>query len=67
MASDLLIITGLDYLKFFIDEKFWIGLYLVPILLLANVILGINTSLNVWYKVSNKTRYGIYITFVGLR
>ena len=62
----VLIIAGLDYLKFFIDEKFWIGLYLVPILLLANVILGINTNLNVWYKVSNKTRYGIYITFVGL-
>ena len=41
-------------------------MYLVPILLLANVILGINTNLNVWYKVSDKTRYGIYITFVGL-
>ena len=62
----VLIIAGLDYLKFFIDEKFWVGLYLVPILLLANVILGINTNLNVWYKVSDKTRYGIYITFVGL-
>jgi O-antigen/teichoic acid export membrane protein len=62
----VLIIAGLDFLKFFIDEKFWVGLYLVPILLLANVILGINTNLNVWYKVSDKTRYGIYITFVGL-
>ena len=62
----VLIISGLDYLKFFVDEKFWTGLYLVPILLLANVILGINTNLNVWYKVSDKTVYGIYITFVGL-
>jgi O-antigen/teichoic acid export membrane protein len=62
----VLIIAGLDFLKFFIDQKFWVGLYLVPILLLANVILGINTNLNVWYKVSDKTRYGIYITFVGL-
>ena len=62
----VLIISGLDYLKFFIDQKFWSGLYLVPILLLANVILGINTNLNVWYKVSDKTVYGIYITFVGL-
>jgi len=62
----VLIIAGLDFLKFFIDEKFWVGLYLVPILLLANVILGINTNLNVWYKVSDKTRYGIYITFIGL-
>lgn len=62
----VLIIASLDYLKFFIDEKFWVGLELVPILLLANVILGINTNLNVWYKVSDKTTYGIYITFVGL-
>ena len=62
----VMIISGLDYLKYFIDEKFWIGLELVPILLLANVILGINTNLNVWYKVSDKTSYGIYITFIGL-
>jgi O-antigen/teichoic acid export membrane protein len=67
MAVGLVSIIGaLDYLKFFIDEKFWIGLDLVPILLLANVILGINTNLNVWYKVSDKTHFGIYITFVGL-
>ena len=38
----------------------------MPILLLANVILGINTNLNMWYKMSDKTTYGIYITFVGL-
>ena len=62
----VLIISGLDFLKFFIDDKFWVGLHLVPILLLANVILGINTNLNMWYKVSDKTAYGIYITFVGL-
>lgn len=62
----VMIISGLDYLKYFIDEKFWVGLELVPILLLANVILGINTNLNVWYKVSDKTSYGIYITFIGL-
>lgn len=62
----VLIISGLDFLKFFIDDKFWVGLHLVPILLLANVILGINTNLNMWYKVSDKTVYGIYITFVGL-
>lgn len=62
----VLIIAFLDVLKYFIDEKFWVGLYLVPILLLANVILGINTNLNVWYKVSDKTVYGIYVTFTGL-
>lgn len=62
----VLIIAFMDYLKFFIDEKFWTGLHLVPVLLLANLILGINTNLSMWYKVSDKTVYGIYITFTGL-
>ena len=50
----------------FIDEKFWMGLDIVPILLLANLFLGINFNLNIWYKLKNKTRMGAYITFVGL-
>lgn len=62
----VLVIAFLDVLKHFIASKYWPDLYLVPILLLANVILGINTNLNVWYKVSDRTRFGVYITFSGL-
>jgi len=38
----------------------------VPILLFANLLLGINFNLNIWYKLENKTRMGIYINFFGL-
>mgnify|MGYP000267464249 CR=1 FL=1 len=62
----VLVIAFLDILKHFIASKYWPDLYLVPVLLLANVVLGINTNLNVWYKVSDRTRFGIYITFSGL-
>lgn len=50
----------------FIDEKFWEGLDIVPILVFANLLLGINFNLNIWYKLKNLTRMGTYITFVGL-
>jgi len=60
------IMAYLDVFQFFIDEKFWEGLYIVPILLMANVFLGINTNLSFWYKLSDKTNYAIIITGFGL-
>jgi O-antigen/teichoic acid export membrane protein len=50
----------------FIDEKYWEGWSIVPVLLFANLLLGINFNLNIWYKLKNKTRMGAYISFFGL-
>jgi len=56
----------LDVWKHFIQNKtFWQGLGVVPILLLANMFLGIYYNLSIWYKLSNKTKYGAYITLIG--
>ena len=60
------VMAYLDFIKHFIDEKFWEGLHIVPILLLANVFLGINTNLSFWYKLSDKTNWAIVITGFGL-
>lgn len=49
----------------FIDEKFWEGWHIVPILIFANLLLGINFNLNIWYKLKDKTRMGAYISFFG--
>ena len=43
----------------------WVGLRVVPILLLANIFLGIYYNLNIWYKLGNKTIAGAYITLIG--
>jgi O-antigen/teichoic acid export membrane protein len=51
--------------KHFIDEKFWIGLSVVPLLLLANMFLGIYLNLSIWYKLGHKTIVGAYITLIG--
>ena len=46
-------------------EIYWQGLTIVPILLLANVALGIYFNQSIWYKLSNKTIYGAMISVVG--
>lgn len=48
------------------DESFWVGMEILPILLLANVFLGLNTNLSIWYKLSDRTSFGIVITGIGL-
>ncbi|MCX6209354.1 MAG: oligosaccharide flippase family protein [Bacteroidetes bacterium] len=49
----------------FIGTKYWAGLRVVPILLLANMFLGIYYNLSVWYKLGNKTMAGAWITIIG--
>ncbi|MEP7163562.1 MAG: oligosaccharide flippase family protein [Ferruginibacter sp.] len=51
--------------KHFIGPKYWAGLSVVPVLLLANMFLGIYYNLSIWYKLSNKTLAGAYITLMG--
>lgn len=47
------------------DETFRQGLDIVPVLLLANLFLGIYINLSVWYKLTDKTYAGTVITFAG--
>lgn len=51
--------------RYFIDSKHWGGLAVVPILLLANIFLGIYYNLSIWYKLGQKTMAGAYITLIG--
>ena len=47
------------------DHSMWVGLKVVPVLLLANMFLGIYYNLSIWYKLGNKTIAGAYITLIG--
>ena len=62
----LFVALYLDIWKYFIrDKKMWEGLKVVPILLFANMFLGIYYNLSIWYKLSHSTRAGAYITLIG--
>lgn len=56
----------IDVVKYFIpNEAFWEGLKVVPILMFANVSLGIYYNQSIWYKLSGKTKFGAYIGLFG--
>jgi len=61
-------IMNLSWIKYYLGTKgnaYWEGLEVVPILLLANFCLGVFFNLSVWYKLSDKTRFGAYLTIFG--
>lgn len=61
----LLVSLYIPIWKNFIGPKYWGGLSVVPILLLANMFLGIYYNLSIWYKLSHKTMSGAWITLMG--
>lgn len=54
-----------DIFQFLVGKDFREGLGVVPILLLANLFYGIFFNVSIWYKLTNKTWYGVYYTFSG--
>ena len=55
----------IDLFKYFIGSAFHEGLYIVPVILFANLLLGIYFNLSIWYKLNNLTKYGAMITIMG--
>jgi len=45
--------------------EYYEALAIVPIILLANLFLGIYNNLSVWYKLTDKTKYGMYFSIFG--
>ena len=62
----LFVMLFLHYLKYFTPKaEFWLALDIVPVLLFANIFLGIYYNQSVWYKLSGKTIYGAFIALGG--
>lgn len=63
----LAVVVFADLLKPLIirSEAYWEAMWIVPIILLANFCLGIYHNLSVWYKITDRTKYGAYISVVG--
>jgi len=66
------IVANIEIFKYFIkggneiqQVLYWSGLPVVPILLMGYVFLGIYMNLSIWYKLSDQTKYGLYISGVG--
>ncbi len=61
----LLVTLYIDFFKHFVGEAFRAGLHVVPILLFANLCLGIYVNLSIWYKLTDKTLMGAGVSLFG--
>jgi O-antigen/teichoic acid export membrane protein len=66
MSAFLVVMLFLDLFKWFIpNPAYHEGLRVVPILMLANVFLGIYYNQSVWYKLTDRPRVGSVISIIG--
>ena len=56
----------MDEIGLILGKDFRVGLSITPIMLMAYVITGILFNVNIWYKLSEKTGYAVWITLAGL-
>ena len=61
----LLVNLYMDYFILFIGSGFREGAHIVPVILMANLVMGIFFSLSIWYKLTNKTMIGAVLVLVG--
>ena len=61
----LLVTLFIDFFKYFLGDEFRAGLEVVPILLMANLCLGIYVNLSIWYKLTDKTLMGAGVSLAG--
>jgi O-antigen/teichoic acid export membrane protein len=61
------VIVFADLLKLILldNKTYWDAMKVVPLIVFANFFLGIYTNLSVWYKLTDKTRVGAYISIAG--
>ena len=63
----LSVVVFADVIKPFIikSEAYYEAMWIVPFILLANFCLGIYHNLSVWYKITDRTKFGAYISIFG--
>lgn len=66
----LLIFMGvmfyIDIVKYFISPRYFSGLRIVPIIMMAELFFGIFFNLSVWYKLTDRTVWGMWFSLMGL-
>ena len=66
LLAFLMVVGYLDILKFIIRRsEYWVGLKVVPIVMAAEIMMGIYFNLSFWYKIIDKTIWGAWFSGIG--
>ena len=65
LLAFLTVVGYLDILKHIIGQDYWSGLKVVPIVMAAEIMMGIYFNLSFWYKLIDKTIWGAWFSGIG--
>ncbi|MGN0050580.1 MAG: lipopolysaccharide biosynthesis protein [Prevotella sp.] len=65
LLAFLVVIGYLDLLKYIIGRGYWSGLKVVPIVMAAEIMMGVYFNLSFWYKLIDKTIWGAWFSGIG--
>ena len=65
MLAFLVVVFYMDILKYIINRNYWEGLKVVPIVMAAEIFMGIYFNLSFWYKLNDETYWGAIFSSIG--
>lgn len=65
MLAFLVVVFYMNILKYIINSNYWDGLKVVPIVMAAEIFMGIYFNLSFWYKLNDETYWGAIFSFIG--
>ena len=66
LLAFLLVVGYMDILKYIVrNQDYWVGLKVVPIVMAAEIMMGIYFNLSFWYKLIDKTIWGAVFSGIG--
>lgn len=60
----LAVMFYLPVLKHFVSPAYWVGLRVVPVMMLAELCFGVFFNLSLWYKLTDRTQWGMYLSLL---
>ena len=66
LLAFLAVMFYLDILKYFVrQQEYWVGLKVIPIVMAAEIFMGVFFNLSFWYKLTDETKWGAYFSIAG--
>ena len=65
LLAFLVVMAYIDLLKYIIGRDYWEGLKVVPVVMAAEIMMGIYFNLSFWYKLIDKTIWGAWFSGIG--
>lgn len=65
MTAFLVVVFYMDIIRYIISPDYWEGLKVVPIVMAAEIFMGIYFNLSFWYKLNDETYWGAIFSFIG--